>query len=471
MAKKLKIGNKYFNPETGMLESTAGSDSTNTFRALEFIRRLEPRRAPVYQRSLFDRIKNSILNGIDKFTEDILPVFIWIIYILFIILAWVQEGFIVGIIVGVVGFFLTPIVAGILAGILALLSLILGKLLYSKTTAIISCMLIAGMILWQFIPKESSVSYGNLLNKNNEYVIYSDVANIRSSPSDKDKTNIRSSLPLGTKITTLGEPENGWHKVNYDGSFAYISQNVVINQSDYAILSTLLDKNNNWKSINTIRDRKALLGYFKNNNYSSEHTSPNNNSNIWNIGQCITGKNIYLQKIDIKSIEVLGIILENITSEERKLIAFIFGSDEALLDTYEWQVKDRKGIQWFTVQGNQLYVVYEDIKKNVQNEKHGSQQLETQRDTRNKDAYTGEQNQQGRPHGMGTYIWANGDRLEASWVDGIASGHGTFTSHEGWEYIGTFENTKFHGIGTVYYRDGSNKTFRFVKGEVVENIK
>ena len=45
--------------------------------------------------------------------------------------------------------------------------------------------------------------------------------------------------------------------------------------------------------------------------------------------------------------------------------------------------------------------------------------------------YTGERNSDGRPHGQGTEIKANGDTYTGEWKDGKENGQGTYTYADG----------------------------------------
>ncbi len=60
-----------------------------------------------------------------------------------------------------------------------------------------------------------------------------------------------------------------------------------------------------------------------------------------------------------------------------------------------------------------------------------------------KGRYEGEVNDNGDPHGNGTYYYANGDRYEGSWNDGSTHGQGVLYFSNGWSIDGEFEHGRF----------------------------
>ena len=70
----------------------------------------------------------------------------------------------------------------------------------------------------------------------------------------------------------------------------------------------------------------------------------------------------------------------------------------------------------------------------------------------------------GKPNGLGTYDFSNGDRYEGEWRGGRRHGNGTYTYQDGSKYVGEWKNNINHGRGTFTSADGR----KFV-GEFKEN--
>ena len=70
----------------------------------------------------------------------------------------------------------------------------------------------------------------------------------------------------------------------------------------------------------------------------------------------------------------------------------------------------------------------------------------------------------GKPNGLGTYDFSNGDRYEGEWRGGRRHGNGTYSYQDGSKYVGGWKYNNNHGRGTFTSADGS----KFV-GEFKEN--
>ena len=70
----------------------------------------------------------------------------------------------------------------------------------------------------------------------------------------------------------------------------------------------------------------------------------------------------------------------------------------------------------------------------------------------------------GKPNGLGTYDYSDGDRYEGEWRGGRRHGNGTYTYQDGSKYVGEWKNNINHGRGTFTSADGR----KFV-GEFKEN--
>lgn len=480
MAKRLRIGGSYFNPETGMIESSSGTGlgsgaSSVIQRGRDFIKNLFPRsRSQHYSRSsYFDRFRDWLLDILDRFSESVLPTSMWIIYLIPTVLVFIDAGFIIGAIVAVGGLICTPVAIIIISLACKIISFFIEKILYSKTSFIITVLLLVGV----FFGKTNNSDY--LWNKINftsqatdsfteTCVVYSDLANIRTSPSNISNSNIQTGVPFGYEVSQITSYDGEWYKFKYKNADSYMHASVVVSTSDFQLLDELLNKDNNIKKINLVKYRRALLEYFKNNNYQSSGIPK---TAVWKIAHCITGLNIHKEEVSIRSnkVEVLGIIIENASSGQRKVIAFTFKPNrDTLENSYEWNISDKRGIRKFIVTSNKLDVLFQDIVSKSSNQAHTS--TNNSQPAKTSSSYEGERNAKGEPHGMGTYTLANGDKFEATWINGVADGYGTYTSVQGWEYIGTIKNSQFDGIGTIYYKDGTSKTARWKNDKIIGSV-
>lgn len=60
----------------------------------------------------------------------------------------------------------------------------------------------------------------------------------------------------------------------------------------------------------------------------------------------------------------------------------------------------------------------------------------------------------GRPHGKGSYIWADGERYDGEFLNGRISGKGSYKYKNGDRYDGEFSDGLRSGKGTHSYADG-----------------
>lgn len=61
---------------------------------------------------------------------------------------------------------------------------------------------------------------------------------------------------------------------------------------------------------------------------------------------------------------------------------------------------------------------------------------------------------EGKRHGHGSYTFTNGDRYVGEWRDNERTGQGTITWANGLKYVGEFFNGRRHGHGTIFFADG-----------------
>lgn len=77
--------------------------------------------------------------------------------------------------------------------------------------------------------------------------------------------------------------------------------------------------------------------------------------------------------------------------------------------------------------------------------------------------YTGEW-RNGRRHGRGTYVYANGDRYEGDYTDDRQTGSGTYVTRDGERQSGRFTDGRRDGYFTVTGTDGKRSTVNYRDG-------
>ncbi len=61
---------------------------------------------------------------------------------------------------------------------------------------------------------------------------------------------------------------------------------------------------------------------------------------------------------------------------------------------------------------------------------------------------------EGMLHGHGVFVWANGDRYEGGYKEDMLHGHGVFVGENGDKYEGDYKNDKKHGRGVYVWLNG-----------------
>lgn len=86
-------------------------------------------------------------------------------------------------------------------------------------------------------------------------------------------------------------------------------------------------------------------------------------------------------------------------------------------------------------------------------------------------SYSGEIDENGKPHGHGVAVWAKGDgkRYDGEWIHGNMDGKTTYTQRSGDTFVGTFKNNKYHEgrytiISSGEYFEGTFKNGQPNKG-------
>jgi hypothetical protein len=79
--------------------------------------------------------------------------------------------------------------------------------------------------------------------------------------------------------------------------------------------------------------------------------------------------------------------------------------------------------------------------------------------------YKGMVDQEGRAHGKGVWVWAEGDKYEGDWVHGKRQGYGKYWLVDGDMYEGGFRKCKKHGDGHYIWKNGA-----WYKGQWKHNL-
>ena len=80
--------------------------------------------------------------------------------------------------------------------------------------------------------------------------------------------------------------------------------------------------------------------------------------------------------------------------------------------------------------------------------------------------YTGEM-KDGKQHGRGVYVWANGDRYEGDWKDGKPYGRGVYVWANGNRYEGNFKDGERHGRGVYVWANGDECDGNWINGRLL----
>lgn len=71
----------------------------------------------------------------------------------------------------------------------------------------------------------------------------------------------------------------------------------------------------------------------------------------------------------------------------------------------------------------------------------------------------------GKRHGRGEQVFANNDRFEGRWQNGLQHGTGKYVfADDGSTYEGSWSHGAYDGLGTLTRKDGSKEKLRYLKG-------
>lgn len=210
-----------------------------------------------------------------------------------------------------------------------------------------------------------SIYYNNVYLPNKRdaeaprYYTFASMVSLRSEPqAEVDYTKI-ASLPYGTELITY---EHGaeWSKVkvnkeNSDGKKleGYISSKYILNKRDFNWLTSIFGDSDSKSVLSETRYRRALLSYFKKQGYVGDMSQQkitesdipitiSDNDHRWQVF-CKDRKqktnNVYFRRLlnSDSKYKDCAVIIQNIMTQERKLLYFYFDDDETpylLLDQY-----------------------------------------------------------------------------------------------------------------------------------------
>ena len=171
---------------------------------------------------------------------------------------------------------------------------------------------------------------------------------LRSSKNSGADFNKIGSLPYGTELITYDHgPE--WSEVKVNSVNAegkkikgYIASPFILDKSDFFLLNSIFGDTDSKSVIETSKCRRALLNYFKGQNYigrlSAEETAElglpqptqENQWQVYCLPKDISTNNVYFKRVLRKDSKFtdFAVIIKNINTGDRKLLYFYFDDDE-----------------------------------------------------------------------------------------------------------------------------------------------
>ncbi len=162
--------------------------------------------------------------------------------------------------------------------------------------------------------------------------------NLRSSQFDGSGANVIIAVKYGAEINIIKE-EGEWSQVKVNDQKGYMKTKYLVDAKDFFETNAITRSCGNADTINETRYKKSLLNYFRANNYTW-HIDQAMNDKYFD-GKATAGKTLWRIKetsTDYKTIQrckLNGIpkksfacIIENETSNDRKLVVFIYDQND-----------------------------------------------------------------------------------------------------------------------------------------------
>lgn len=171
---------------------------------------------------------------------------------------------------------------------------------------------------------------------------------LRSSKSSGADFNKIGSLPYGTELITYDYgyewSEVKVNSVNSEGKKlkGYIASPFILDKRDFFLLNSIFGDADSKSVIETSKCRRALLNYFKDQNYigrlSAEETTElglpmptqGNQWQVYCLPKVVSTNNVYYKRVLRKDSKFtdFAVIIKNINDGDRKLLYFYFDDDE-----------------------------------------------------------------------------------------------------------------------------------------------
>ena len=171
---------------------------------------------------------------------------------------------------------------------------------------------------------------------------------LRSSKSSGADFNKIGSLPYGTELITYDYgyewSEVKVNSVNAEGKKlkGYIASSFILEKSDFFLLNSIFGDTDSKTVIETSKCRRALLNYFKGQNYigrlSAEEAAElglptptqDNQWQVYCLPKDVSTNNVYYKRVLRKDSKFtdFAVIIKNINTGDRKLLYFYFDDDE-----------------------------------------------------------------------------------------------------------------------------------------------
>ena len=193
---------------------------------------------------------------------------------------------------------------------------------------------------------------------------------LRSSKSAGADFNKIGSLPYGTELITYDYgyewSEVKVNSVNAEGKklIGYVASPFILNKKDFSLLNSIFGDMDSRSVIETSKCRRALLNYFKEQNYigklSTEEISElglpfptkDNQWQVYCLPKEVATNYVYFKRILRKDSKFtdFAVIIKNINTAERKLLYFYFDDDETPHLAVELQAPEYGSIKKISLQ-------------------------------------------------------------------------------------------------------------------------